>query len=181
MQCIGGGNRTPRGRGGNALRHDVAKDDRQHLTSDSCVPGVSSSPARPACETWLTRTCTSSPMTLLFSILAHRPMEDPQPMILSAILAKLRTCRRACHLDCVDDTTFMLKWSQNCAKARAQQTDQATRLRLAYRLMLPRLMARAVALRLASGLQRRLIKSPPPPPPFLSLQPNARVLLGSQR
>ncbi len=40
-----------------------------------------------------TLTWTSSPMTDLLSILAHRPTEDPQPMMLSATRAKSFTCR----------------------------------------------------------------------------------------
>ena len=36
--------------------------------------------------------CTSSPMTDLLSMRAHRPMEEPQPMMLSATRAKFFTC-----------------------------------------------------------------------------------------
>ena len=43
--------------------------------------------SREAGGSMCTRTCTSSPMTLLFSILAHWPMDEPQPMMLSAIRA----------------------------------------------------------------------------------------------
>ena len=36
--------------------------------------------------------CTSSPITDLLSMRAHLPMEEPQPMMLSATRAKFFTC-----------------------------------------------------------------------------------------
>ena len=43
--------------------------------------------------------CTSSPITDLLSMRAHLPMDEPQPMMLSATRAKFFTCTRRQHIN----------------------------------------------------------------------------------